>query len=152
MALKICVFVGSRANYSSIKSVMRAVDKHPDLELQLVIGASALLDRFGKVEDLIRKDGFLPNYTFHNIVEGENPVTMAKSTGLGTIEMSMALHNLNPDYLVIVGDRFEMMAVYHCGSLYEYQDCAHHGWGSDWNYRREHSSCDYKIFPCAFPG
>lgn len=89
---------------------MKTVSDHPKLELQLVLGASALLDRFGKVEDLIRQDGFKPNYTFHNIVEGENPTTMAQSTGLGIIEMGMVLNNLNPDYLVIVGDRFEMMA------------------------------------------
>ena len=61
---KICVFVGSRANYSSIKSVMEAVKNHNSLELQLVLGASAVLDRFGKVEDLIRKDGFNPNLMF----------------------------------------------------------------------------------------
>ena len=108
---KICVFVGSRANYSSIKSVMRAVKSHPKLELQLIIGASAVLDRFGKVEDLIREDGFVPNFTFHNIVEGENPVAMAKSTGLGLIEAAMIFDNLKPDFVVIVGDRFEMMAV-----------------------------------------
>jgi UDP-hydrolysing UDP-N-acetyl-D-glucosamine 2-epimerase len=69
------------------------------------------LDRFGKVEDLIRQDGFEPNFTFHNIVEGENPVTMAKSTGLGLIEAAMIFDNLKPDYLVVVGDRFEMMSV-----------------------------------------
>lgn len=108
---KICVFVGSRANYSSIKSVMTSIKEHPQLELQLILGASALLDRFGKVEDLIRQDGFVPDFTFYNIVEGENPVTMSKSTGLGIIEASMIFDNLKPDYLVVVGDRFEMMAV-----------------------------------------
>ena len=65
---KICVFVGNRANYSSIKSVMTAIDIHPNLELQLVLGASSPLERFGKVEDLIRSDGFEPNYLFHNII------------------------------------------------------------------------------------
>ncbi|MFT7005497.1 MAG: UDP-hydrolyzing UDP-N-acetyl-D-glucosamine 2-epimerase [Sulfurimonas sp.] len=108
---KICVFVGSRANYSSIKSVMRAVKDHSKLELQVVLGASAVLDRFGKVEDLIRKDGFEPNFTFHNIIEGETPTTMAKSTGLGLMDASMIFNNLKPDMLVVVGDRFEMMSV-----------------------------------------
>lgn len=108
---KVCVFVGSRANYSSIKSVMQSVKDHPKLELQVVLGASTLLDRFGRVEDLIRQDGFEPDMTFYNIVEGENPVTMAKSTGLGIIEMSTVLKNLSPDVVVIVGDRFEMMSV-----------------------------------------
>ncbi len=108
---KICIFVGSRANYSSIKSVMSAVKAHPKLELQVVLGASAILDRFGKVEDLIRKDGFEPNFTFHNLVEGESPATMAKSTGLGLMDASMIFNNLKPDMLVVVGDRFEMMSV-----------------------------------------
>lgn len=108
---KICVFVGSRANYSSIKSVMRSVKNHPELTLQLVVGASALLDRFGEVVNLIRKDGFEPDYTFHNIVEGNNPTTMSKSTGLAMIEMAMVLDNLKPDYVVIVGDRFEMIGI-----------------------------------------
>lgn len=108
---KVCVFIGSRANYSSIKSVMRSVKANPALQLQLVVGASAVLDRFGKVEDIIRKDGFIPDFTFHNNVEGEIPVTMAKSTGLGLIEAAMIFDNLKPDYLVVVGDRFEMMAV-----------------------------------------
>lgn len=108
---KICVFVGSRANYSSIKSAMTAIKNHSNLELQLIIGASAVLDRFGKVEDLIKADGFIPNFTFHNIVEGETPVTMAKSTGLGLMEAAMIFDNLKPDYLIVVGDRFEMMSV-----------------------------------------
>ena len=108
---KVCVFVGSRANYSSIKSVMIAVQAHPQLELQVILGASAILDRFGRVEDLIRKDGFKPDFIFHNLIEGENPATMAKSTGLGLIDASMILNNLKPDMLVVVGDRFEMMSV-----------------------------------------
>ena len=108
---KVCVFIGGRANYSSIKSVMRAIQKKKGLELQVILGASAVLDRFGKVEDLIRKDGFDPLYTFHNIVEGENPATMAKSTGLGLMDAAMIFKNINPDVLVVVGDRYEMMSV-----------------------------------------
>ena len=46
---KICIVIGSRANYSSIKSAMRAITVHPDLELQVVAAASALLDRYGQV-------------------------------------------------------------------------------------------------------
>jgi UDP-N-acetylglucosamine 2-epimerase len=68
---KVCIFIGSRANYSSIKSVMRAVKEHPDLRLQLVVGASALLDRFGSVVDVIEADGFTPDARVTMIVEGE---------------------------------------------------------------------------------
>ena len=108
---KICVFIGSRANYSSIKSVMKAVKAHPKLELQVVLGASAILDRFGKVKNLINEDGFEADAIFHNIIEGDNPATMAKSTGLGLIDASTIFNNLKPDMLVVVGDRYEMMSV-----------------------------------------
>ena len=107
---KVCVFIGSRANYSSIKSVMRATRVHPDLTLQLVVGASALLDRFGSVVDVIQEDGFTPDARVTMIVEGETPATMAKSTGLGLLELPTMFELLKPDVVVSVGDRFETMA------------------------------------------
>ena len=107
---KVCVFIGSRANYSSIKSVMRAVQQHPGLRLQLVVGASALLDRFGSVVDVIEADGFEPDAKVTMIVEGETPGTMAKSTGLGLLELPTIFGMLKPDVVVSVGDRFETMA------------------------------------------
>jgi len=67
---KICVVVNSRANYGRIKSVLKAVQAHPDLELQLIVGASALLYRFGNVRQIIEADGFTPNATVYTIVEG----------------------------------------------------------------------------------
>lgn len=107
---KICVVVGSRANYSSIKSAMRAIAAHPDLELQLVVGASAVLDRYGSVVDLIERDGFSPVARVHMLIEGETPMTMAKSTGLGLIELSSVFDRIQPDVVLTVGDRFETMA------------------------------------------
>jgi UDP-hydrolysing UDP-N-acetyl-D-glucosamine 2-epimerase len=107
---KVCVVVGSRANYSSIKSVMRAVKAHPELQLQLVVGASALLDRFGSVVDIIERDGFTPDAKVTMIVEGETPATMAKSTGLGLLELPTMFELLKPDVIITVGDRFETMA------------------------------------------
>src|SRR5262245_6924348 len=107
---KVCVVIGSRANYGSIKSVMRAVRAHPELHLQIVGGASALLDRFGSVVEIIERDGFVPDARVNMIVEGETPVTMAKSTGLGLLELPTLFELLRPDVVVTVGDRFETMA------------------------------------------
>lgn len=107
---KICIVIGSRANYSSIKSALRAIDSHPGLQLQLVVAASALLDRYGKVVNLIRSDGFFVDEQLHMLVEGETPATMAKSTGLGLIELSSVFDRLKPDVVVTIGDRFETMA------------------------------------------
>lgn len=107
---KVCVVIGSRANYGSIKSVMRAVQAHPDLQLQIIVGASALLDRFGSVVEVIERDGYTPDARVNMIVEGETPVTMAKSTGLGLLELPTLFELLKPDIVVTVGDRFETMA------------------------------------------
>jgi UDP-hydrolysing UDP-N-acetyl-D-glucosamine 2-epimerase len=107
---KVCVVIGSRANYSSIKSAMQAIEEHPELELQLVVGASALLDRYGTVLDLIERDGFEPAEKVFMLIEGETPSTMAKSTGLGLLELPTAFERLEPDVVITVGDRFETMA------------------------------------------
>lgn len=107
---KICIVVNSRANYGRIKSVLRAVEDHPGLELQLVVGASALLHRFGQVDKIIENDGFRIDASLYSIVEGGTPTTMAKSTGLAIIEISTLFENLKPDVVVTVADRFETMA------------------------------------------
>lgn len=107
---KICVVVGSRANYSSIKSAMRAIQNHSQLELQLITAASALLDRYGSVAELIKKDGFEVTDSVYMLIEGETPTTMAKSTGVGLMELPTIFENLKPDVVLSVGDRFETMA------------------------------------------
>ena len=110
MQRKICVVINSRANYGRIKSVMGAIQEHPDLELKTIVGASALLYRFGHAVDVIRKDGFEPAAKVYSIVEGENPTTMAKSTGMAIMDLSTQFENLRPDVVLTVADRFETIA------------------------------------------
>ncbi|MGH8121120.1 MAG: UDP-N-acetylglucosamine 2-epimerase, partial [Gammaproteobacteria bacterium] len=107
---KVCVVINSRANYARIKSFLREADSHPGLELKLIIGASALLYRFGQVVNIIREDGFEPHSVVHSIVEGETPTTMAKSTGLAVVELATHFENLKPDIVLTVADRFETIA------------------------------------------
>lgn len=107
---KICVAVLSRANYGRVKSVMRAISEHPDLVLQVLTGASANLDRFGNVANIIEQDGFSIDAKLDFAVEGDSPSVMAKTTGLGIIEISSALDHLQPDIVVTVADRYETMA------------------------------------------
>ena len=104
------VVIGSRANYSSIKSAMLAIEKHKNLELQIVVTASALLNRYGNVAELIEKDGFTINERIYFLLEGETPLLMAKSTGLGLIEISSVFERISPDIVITVGDRFETMS------------------------------------------
>jgi len=107
---KICIVITARPSYSRIKTVLESVRDHPDLELQLVVGASALLERYGPAIRIIEADGFKPDAVVHMVVEGENLVTTAKSTGLGVVELATILDNLKPDVVVSVADRYETIA------------------------------------------
>jgi len=84
--------------------------EHPELELQLIIAGSALLDRYGTTIDFIEEDGFKVNEKVYMVLEGENPTAMAKTTGLGIMELSTAFYNLDPDVVVSIADRFETMS------------------------------------------
>jgi len=110
MARRICVVLGSRANYSSIKSAMRAITKDTRLVLHTVVSASALLDRYGSVIDLVKSDGFGIDERVHSLIEGETPATMAQSTGVGLMILPSVFERLQPDVVLTVGDRFETMA------------------------------------------
>ena len=107
---KICVVISSRANYSSIKSTMLAIQNNDRLKLQVVCFASAVLDRFGRVVNLIKEDGFYVDAEVNVLIEGENPLTMAKSTGLALMQLPETFSNLEPDVIITVGDRYETMA------------------------------------------
>ena len=107
---KICVVVASRANYGRVKYLMKAIQEHPGLELQLIVGASTLLERFGPAINVIRADGFEPVRSIYYVIEGETLSTQAKSTGLGVVELATAFEDLKPDMVVTVADRFETMA------------------------------------------
>lgn len=107
---KVCVVIGSRANYSSIKSALFAIKAHPNLKLQIIANSSAVLERYGNVANLIESDGFLINQKFYMVVEGENPTTMAKTTGLGLLEIPTIFEKLKPDIVFTIGDRYETMS------------------------------------------
>ena len=107
---KICIVVTARPSYSRIKTVLESIRDHKDLELQFVVGASALLERYGPVIDVIKSDGFSPDAEVHVVLEGEIPVAAAKSTGIAVSELATTFNNLNPDIVVSVADRYETIA------------------------------------------
>lgn len=107
---KICVVVTARPSYSRIKTALTAIKNHPKLELQLVVAGSALLGRYGNAVDFIENDGFKIDEKVFIVLEGENPTAMAKTTGLGVMELSNVFYKLNPDAVVTIADRFETIA------------------------------------------
>jgi len=110
MKRKVCVLVTARPSYSRIKTALQAIEQHSDLELQLVVAASALLDRYGTAVHFIEEDGFKVTTRVHMVLEGGNLAAMAKTTGLGMLELATVFDNLKPDVVVTVADRFETIA------------------------------------------
>lgn len=107
---RICVVVTARPSYSRIRTALDAIVAHPELELQLVVAASALLDRYGRVVDRIEADGFTIAERVLMVLDGESPLAMAKTTGVGIIELSGVFDRLAPDAVVTVADRYETLA------------------------------------------
>jgi len=107
---KICVVITARPSYSRIKSALSAIDGHPDLELLLVVAASALLGKYGAAVKIIEKDAFPIAAKVFNVVEGGSLAAQAKTTGLGILELTTIFENLKPDAVVTVADRFETMS------------------------------------------
>lgn len=110
MKRKICIVITARPSYSRIKTALSAIKDHPDLELQLVVAGSALLDRYGNAVQYIENDGFIINEKVFMVLEGENPTSMAKTTGLGVMELANIFYNLQPDVVISVADRYETIA------------------------------------------
>ena len=110
MKRNVCVVITARPSYSRIKTALSAIQAHPELNLQLVVAASALLDRYGSAVRYIEQDGFEIAARVYMVLEGENLAVMAKTTGLGLMELATVFDNLKPDVVVTVADRYETLA------------------------------------------
>jgi UDP-hydrolysing UDP-N-acetyl-D-glucosamine 2-epimerase len=102
--------ITARPSYSRIKTALAAIREHPALHLQLVVAASALLDRYGNAVRVIEHDGFSIDAKVYSVIDGEHPTAMAKTTGLGLLEFATVFETLAPDMVVTVADRFETLA------------------------------------------
>ncbi len=107
---KICVVITARPSYSRVKTALQAIKDHPELELQLVAAGSALLGRYGSAVEYIESDGFEIAEKVFMVLEGENKTAMAKTTGLGVMELATVFYKLEPDMVVTIADRFETIA------------------------------------------
>ncbi|MEI6070360.1 MAG: UDP-N-acetylglucosamine 2-epimerase [Verrucomicrobiae bacterium] len=110
MSRKICLVTGSRADYGLLHNLARAVQDDPDLELQLVATGSHLSPAFGQTLQEIEGDGFVPAATVEMLVSSDRATGIARSIALGIIGMADAYDRLKPDVVVVLGDRYEILA------------------------------------------
>jgi UDP-hydrolysing UDP-N-acetyl-D-glucosamine 2-epimerase len=109
---RICFPITSRAYYGRSQLLIRKLHAHPDIELELMLGGSILLDKYSRhIADDIEASGFNISGSFLNVIEGGNHVAMAKTACLTALEFTNGLHTIDPDIVVICGDRFEQLAI-----------------------------------------
>jgi UDP-hydrolysing UDP-N-acetyl-D-glucosamine 2-epimerase len=106
----VAVVITARPSYSRIRSVLTALQNRPDVELQIVACASAVVTRFGRVADQIAKDGFAIAETVDSVLDEDTLGNSAKSTGLLMLQLAGTLERLRPDVVVTIADRHETLA------------------------------------------
>ena len=106
----ICVVTGTRAEYGLLRWVMEGIQESPLLNLQLVVTGMHLSPEFGLTINEIKNDGFMVDRCVEMLVSSDTPVGITKSIGLGLIGFADAISELEPDMLLVLGDRYEIMA------------------------------------------
>lgn len=99
-----------RANYGRLKPVMGAIANQQELELQVLVAGTMVLERFDLPMQVVQKDGFTIDGQIYVELEGSTPTTMAKSLGFGVVEFASEFRRLDPDIVLIIGDRYEALA------------------------------------------
>lgn len=108
---KICVFTGTRAEYGIMSDLMKLIDNDPALELQIVATNMHLSPEYGLTFHEIEADGLKITKKVEMLLSSDTPVGTAKSMGLGIIGYAEVIEDLDPDLILILGDRYEMLAV-----------------------------------------
>ena len=107
---KICVVTGTRAEYGLLYWLMKEIDADKDIELQIIATGMHLSEEFGNTYQKIEKDGFTIDKKVDISLSSDTELAISKSMGLGVIRFSDAFNELEPDLLVVLGDRFEIFS------------------------------------------
>ena len=107
---KICVVTGTRAEYGLLYWLMKGIREDPELELQIIATGMHMSPEFGLTYREIEKDGFTINKKIEMILSADTPGAISKSTGMGIIGFSDAYVDLAPDIVIVLGDRYELLA------------------------------------------
>ena len=107
---RICIVTGTRADYGLLYWLMHEVREDPDLQLQVVATGMHLSPEFGLTYKEVERDGFTIDETVEMLLSSDSPAGIAKSMGVGTIGFADTFARLEPDVIVLLGDRFEILA------------------------------------------
>lgn len=107
---RIAVVTTSRADYSHLYWVLKALEDHPDVDLRLIVSGAHPAPSFGFSEQQIKDDGFQIEATVEALIDSDSDIGMAKTIGVATLGLADVLGRLRPDILLLIADRYEMLA------------------------------------------
>jgi GDP/UDP-N,N'-diacetylbacillosamine 2-epimerase (hydrolysing) len=107
---KICVVTSTRAEYGLLRTLMRQINSDAAFDLQIVVAAAHLSNEHGLTYREIESDGFRIDERVEMLISSDSPVATCNSLGLGFVLFSGAYSRLRPDILVVLGDRYELLA------------------------------------------
>lgn len=109
---RICFPITNRAYYGRSQLLLRKLHADPRIDLELILGGSILLDKYSRhIAEDIESSGFTISTSLFNVIEGGNHVAMAKTACLTALEFTNGIYALDPDVVIICGDRFEQLAI-----------------------------------------
>lgn len=111
------IYIGSRANYSSLKILIKKLNKSENINLNIICGGPGLSRKYGNMEKLLKDDGIFNYKLCPFIFEGTSLDIMAKSTGFGIIETTNILKETKTDLLLVVGDRYDVLSLVIAASM-----------------------------------
>tara|TARA_B100000989_G_scaffold299046_1_gene292471 strand:- start:7302 stop:8450 length:1149 start_codon:yes stop_codon:yes gene_type:complete len=109
MKKKICINLVDRANYGRLKPLIIKLKKEKKFEIKIICSGSMLIGKYGETVNILKKDGLKVNYKIFSEIDGSKSLTMAKSIGLTTMEYATILEKINPDYFLVIGDRYQAL-------------------------------------------
>jgi GDP/UDP-N,N'-diacetylbacillosamine 2-epimerase (hydrolysing) len=110
MKRTIAVVTGTRAEYGLLRHLIKLINDSDEFELQLVVTGSHLSKKFGETYKEIEADGFVINRKIDLLLASDTPLGLAKSTSLGLAGFGEVFDSINPDLILVLGDRFEILS------------------------------------------
>ncbi len=107
----VCIVLTSRGNYAKMKSLITKLEKSKKLKVQIILGGSLVLDKYGKILSESVTKQLVVDREINFVIEGETLSTMAKSSGIAALEFSNAFEQLKPDMVIVIADRFECLPI-----------------------------------------
>lgn len=109
--IKIAFTITTRGNYAKIKGLIELIKNNKKFEPQIILGGMIVLEKYGRILDLVKNKNFKVLKNINFVVEGETLLSMVKSSGLACYEFGNVFNDLKPDLVIIIGDRFECLPI-----------------------------------------